>query len=135
MTIILKAISNCLIIKYLQKPQGAEESFATTTDAGDLTANTTQSTEPDETTQSTEVDTQESVTLSSERLEIFRKGVYIAFKKLRSQSMKLDKIMEIINQESGGDSFSPGEINAALDLMTQDNHIMYVPDENMVFLI
>ena len=52
MTIILKAISNCLIIKYLQKPQGAEESFATTTDEGDLTANTTQSTEANETTKS-----------------------------------------------------------------------------------
>ena len=109
-------------------------------DAGDLTARTTQSTQSTEadetiTTQSTEMDTQESVTLSSERLEIFRKGINIAFRKLRSQSSKLDKIMEIINQESGDVSFSPGEINAALDLMTQENQIMYVPDENMVFLI
>ncbi|XP_035777764.1 DNA replication licensing factor Mcm3-like [Anopheles albimanus] len=72
-------------------------------------------------------------TISEDRLKLFRQGVHQAFKHFRDQAVTLPRLTTHVNQNSGAEAFTPGEIIAAIDRMTESNQIMVHDD--MVFLI
>lgn len=81
---------------------------------------------------STETDS-EVIMIDNARLEIFRSSVSKAFRELRGSSFALEKITEFVNKENSAHPFSAGEINCAIERMTDDNQIMVA--DGIVFLI
>uniref|UniRef100_A0A182SPS6 MCM3-like winged helix domain-containing protein n=1 Tax=Anopheles maculatus TaxID=74869 RepID=A0A182SPS6_9DIPT len=85
------------------------------------------------------MDTEESteghvvVAISDARLKLFRQGVFMAFKHFHDQSVSLARLTKHINENSGDEAFTSGEITAAVNQMTENNSIMVHDD--MVFLI
>ncbi|XP_053657750.1 DNA replication licensing factor Mcm3 [Anopheles marshallii] len=71
--------------------------------------------------------------ISEGRLKLFRQGVFMAFKHFHDQSASLARLTKHINENSGDEAFTPGEITAAVNQMTESNSIMVHDD--MVFLI
>lgn len=67
------------------------------------------------------------------RLTIFKSSLQKAFRTSRSQSLSLERIKEIINEEHSSNPFRSGEITAALHKMEEDNQIMLT--DGIVFLI
>jgi DNA replication licensing factor MCM3 len=112
-----------------------EEDIAMDTpDAGDLTARdtiTSARTESEPTTSSEP--SVPLVVITNERLNVFKNGLQKVFRETRESSLPVDRIVNYINQNSGDEAFSQGEVNSALDRMTNDNQIMVADD--IVFLI
>lgn len=105
-------------------------------DAGDLTKRTTRqsltaSTIGPESEEMSETPTQ-PITISDERLKIFKTKVLQLFKASRGQSLALEKLKKYIN-ENIDTVFTDGEVHAAITRMTDDNQIMLADD--IVFLI
>uniref|UniRef100_A0A182VW82 DNA replication licensing factor MCM3 n=1 Tax=Anopheles minimus TaxID=112268 RepID=A0A182VW82_9DIPT len=73
------------------------------------------------------------VAISETRLKLFRQGVFMAFRQFHDQSAPLARLTKHINENSGDEAFTPGEITAAVNQMTESNSIMVHDD--MVFLI
>uniref|UniRef100_A0A182RG11 DNA replication licensing factor MCM3 n=1 Tax=Anopheles funestus TaxID=62324 RepID=A0A182RG11_ANOFN len=73
------------------------------------------------------------VAISEGRLKLFRQGVFMAFKHFHDQSAPLARLTKHINENSGDEAFTPCEIKAAVNQMTESNSIMVHDD--MVFLI
>jgi DNA replication licensing factor MCM3 len=123
--------------RYVDYDTDDDEAMTETTrpDAGDITARET-ITAPRESQQpstSSDSNTAPVEVINEERLGVFKKGLQTAFRESRDSSLPLSKIVEFVNQNSGDETFSQGEIASALDRMTNDNQIM-VADE-IVFLI
>lgn len=74
-----------------------------------------------------------ATTISDERLKVFKNGLQKVFREVRDSSLPVDRIVTYVNQNSGDVAFSQGEINSALEVMTNDNQIMVADD--IVFLI
>ncbi|XP_052867305.1 DNA replication licensing factor Mcm3 [Anopheles cruzii] len=72
-------------------------------------------------------------TISEDRLKLFRQGVHHAFRQFRDQAVALSRLTKHINENSGTEAFTSGEIAAAINRMTESNQIMVHDD--MVFLI
>ncbi|XP_063771187.1 DNA replication licensing factor MCM3 [Pseudophryne corroboree] len=70
--------------------------------------------------------------LSGERLKDFKAALLDAFKTAHAQSVAMPALMTAINKNNDA-PFSQGEVDAALELMEEANHIMV--SENIVFLI
>lgn len=107
---------------------------STPADAGDITQRES-ITAPRETPKpstSSEMTTSQA-TITDARLTIFKSGLQKIFRESRDSSIPVERIVNYINQNSGDLAFSQGEVEAALDRMTNDNQIM-VADE-IVFLI
>ncbi|XP_055640622.1 DNA replication licensing factor Mcm3 [Toxorhynchites rutilus septentrionalis] len=71
--------------------------------------------------------------ITEERFKIFKQGVNQAFRQSRQQSLALEKLTKQINDNSGAEIFSQGEVKAAIRRMTGDNNIMM--HDEVVFLI
>lgn len=67
------------------------------------------------------------------RLATFKSSLQKAFRTSRTQSLSLQRIKEIVNEEHSSNPFSTGEITAALHKMEEDNQIMLT--DGIVFLI
>ncbi|KAL9697761.1 hypothetical protein quinque_001202 [Culex quinquefasciatus] len=118
-----------------------EELVSPPPDAGDLTrrqtlsgpstsAPTTATPMDSEDTAATATEVQE---VSEERLKLFKQGVNQAFRAAREQSLALDRLGKYINENSGAEAFTQGEMRAAIERMTEDNQIMMA--DEIVFLI
>lgn len=111
-------------------------------DSGDLTRRETRSSKPPTVTptngtqQSSEdmfPDTEpEAVILSGDRLATFRRKVQLAFQESRQQTISVAALTEKINHDNA-EPFSVGEIDGALNQMTDANQVMV--SDGMVFLI
>ncbi|XP_075057329.1 DNA replication licensing factor MCM3 [Mixophyes fleayi] len=77
-------------------------------------------------------DSSEKAGLSGERLKDFKAALLDAFKAAHAQSIAMPALMDAINKNNET-PFSQGEVNSALELMEEANHIMV--SENIVFLI
>lgn len=66
------------------------------------------------------------------RLMAFKSGLQHAFRETRSQSLSLTQIRQIINSNNTS-PFTNGEMNAAIEQMTNDNQVML--NNDMVYLI
>ncbi|XP_050068734.1 DNA replication licensing factor Mcm3 [Anopheles maculipalpis] len=115
-----------------------EELLMSPPDRGDLTRRTTIAASEGPATDA--MDTEESaegncvvVAISDARYKLFRQGVFMAFKHFHDQSASLARLTKHINENSGDEAFTPGEITAAMNQMTESNSIMVHDD--MVFLI
>lgn len=71
--------------------------------------------------------------ITDARLGVFKNGLQKVFRESRDSSLPVDRIVNYINQNSGDEAFSQGEIKSALERMTNDNQIMVADD--IVFLI
>lgn len=115
-----------------EEPMEASE----TPDAGDLTARdsiTTPRETPQQSTSSEPMSEELSEPITDDRLNIFKNGLQMLFRESRDSSLPVQHIVEYVNQRSGAEAFTQGEISSALERMTNDNQIM-VADE-IVFLI
>lgn len=99
-------------------------------DAGDITQRET-ITAPRETPPVAEE--RVAATISDGRLTVFKSGLQRVFRESHDSSLPVERIVNYINQNSGDVAFTKGEVEAALERMTNDNQIM-VADE-IVFLI
>ncbi|XP_063827682.1 DNA replication licensing factor Mcm3 [Ostrinia nubilalis] len=72
-------------------------------------------------------------TIDSNRLSQFKTALQQLFRDERANSLPLDRITAHVNEAYAHETFSEGEIHAALDKMTQDNQVMMADD--IVFLI
>ncbi|XP_062564130.1 DNA replication licensing factor Mcm3 [Armigeres subalbatus] len=113
----------------------SEEIVTSAPDAGDLTKRQTISTPGTSgTTQSSvPTDSEETAEISDERFKIFKQGVSQAFRQARDQSLAVARLTKYIDENSGSEAFSQGEVKAAITRMTDDNQIMMHDD--IVFLI
>lgn len=106
---------------------------ATSTDAGDITQRES-ITAPRETPQpSSSSETRSQATITETRLDVFKNGLQKIFRESHDSSMPVERIVNYINQNSGDIAFTQGEVEAALDQMTNENQIMVADD--IVFLI
>ncbi|KFB43616.1 hypothetical protein ZHAS_00011556 [Anopheles sinensis] len=116
-----------------------EEILTSSPDRGDLTRRHTIATPAGETATAEAMDTagpeegSAAVAISDDRLKLFRQGVHMAFKQFRDQAVSLSRLTNHINENSGDEIFTAGEITAAVNQMTESNQIMVHDD--MVFLI
>lgn len=112
----------------------ADEDFEQPIDAGDLTRRPTRrsvaATAAEDSEQMTGVE--EAGTVSDERLKEFQHRVQAAFRKVREQSLTLEKLMGAVN-EGLDEPFGTGEAQAAIVRMTDANKIMLA--DGIVFLI
>ncbi|CAH0723987.1 unnamed protein product, partial [Brenthis ino] len=72
-------------------------------------------------------------TIEANRLTQFKSALQQFFREERANSLPLDRITAYVNEKYSHETFDSGEIQAALDRMTQDNHVMMADD--IVFLI
>ncbi|XP_047532080.1 DNA replication licensing factor Mcm3 [Vanessa atalanta] len=72
-------------------------------------------------------------TIDTTRLTQFKSALQQVFREERANSLPLDRITSYVNEKYSHETFDSGEIQAALDRMTQDNHVMMADD--IVFLI
>ncbi|XP_053565530.1 DNA replication licensing factor MCM3 [Bombina bombina] len=79
-----------------------------------------------------ETDSSAKSGLSGDRLKIFKSALLDAFKAAHAQSIGMQPLMEAINKNNEA-PFSKDEVNAALDLMQEANHVMV--SEDIIFLI
>ena len=99
-------------------------------DAGDLTRRETRkslsvSTASTAQTQPTNGDSEATVEfISEDRFKIFKTNLQKAFRETREQSLSLERVIEFVNKGIENDQFSKGEIDSAIERMTDDNHIM-----------
>lgn len=107
-----------------------EELVSPAPDAGDLTRRQTISAT---TTSTVPMEAEEPVEISDERLKLFKQGVSQAFRQAREQSLPVARLTKYIDENSGVEAFSKGEVKAAIAKMTDDNQIMMHDD--IVFLI
>ncbi|KAJ3641630.1 hypothetical protein Zmor_028126 [Zophobas morio] len=77
-----------------------------------------------------EVDATPSIT--NDRLTQFKTGLHKAFKDNRAQSLSLTRVRDSVNSDNL-EPFTQGEIQAALDQMTEDNQVMLA--DGIIFLI
>ncbi|XP_058130210.1 DNA replication licensing factor Mcm3 [Anopheles ziemanni] len=115
-----------------------EEMLTSSPDRGDLTRRPSIATPARETSTAGAMDTADSeegsaVAITDDRLKLFRQGVHMAFKQFRDQAVSLSRLTKHINENSGDEIFTAGEITAAVNQMTESNQIMVHDD--MVFLI
>lgn len=114
-----------------------DTAFDTEPDAGDLTRRETrqsQAVSTSATDTEMEVETAEPVVvITDQRLLKFKASLNKAFKESRNQSLELKKVQDFINAENKAEPFSQGEINSAVERMTDDNQIMVA--DGFVFLI
>uniref|UniRef100_A0A182Q5V4 DNA replication licensing factor MCM3 n=1 Tax=Anopheles farauti TaxID=69004 RepID=A0A182Q5V4_9DIPT len=113
-----------------------EELLTSPPDRGDLTRRATVASAKDsaDVTMDTAESTDSSVvSISETRFKLFRQGVFMAFKHFHDQSVSLARLTKHINENSGDEAFTQGEITAAVNRMTEGNNIMVHDD--MVFLI
>lgn len=114
-----------------------DEAMVETTrpDTGDITQreSITVPRAPDQPSTSAAAEARSAATISGDRLKIFKNGLQKVFRESRDSSLPVTRIVTYVNQNSGDVVFSQGEIEAALELMTNENQIM-VADE-IVFLI
>lgn len=107
-------------------------------DAGDLTQRRTRvSTGPTPSTSASEEAPIISTTavpdyISEERLTLFKQKLNQIFRDAREQSLSLERLTDAINQNSE-EPFAQGEINAAVERMSDANQIMVA--DGIVFLI
>lgn len=66
------------------------------------------------------------------RLAVFKTGLQRAFRDTRTQSLSMTRIKEFVNSNNST-PFSMGEINSAVEQMTNDNQVMLA--DGIVFLI
>lgn len=66
------------------------------------------------------------------RLSLFKSGLQRTFRESRTQSLTLTRIRESVNSDNAS-PFTQGEINAAIERMTEDNQVMMA--DGIVFLI
>lgn len=107
-----------------------------TPDAGDLTIResiTTPRETPQQSTSSEPASEEMSEPIQDDRLNIFKNGLQKLFRESRESSLPVGRIVDYINVNSGSEAFTQGEINSALERMTNDNQIMVADD--IVFLI
>ncbi|KAL0881368.1 hypothetical protein ABMA27_001245 [Loxostege sticticalis] len=71
--------------------------------------------------------------IDANRLTQFKTALQQLFRDERANSLPLDRITAHVNEQYSHETFSSGEIHAALDKMTQDNQVMMADD--IVFLI
>lgn len=103
-------------------------------DAGDLTKRTTRKS-VGRPTQSTpeQMDTASTADfVSPDRLTLFKQKLNQAFRQERDQTLFVEKLTEAINQNID-EPFTQGEINAAIEHMSEANQIMVA--DGIVFLI
>uniref|UniRef100_A0AAG5D2G4 DNA replication licensing factor MCM3 n=1 Tax=Anopheles atroparvus TaxID=41427 RepID=A0AAG5D2G4_ANOAO len=115
-----------------------EEILTSPPDQGDLTRRATIAATTGEASTAPAMDTADTedssaVAISEDRLKLFRQGVHKAFKQFRDQAVALARLTKHINENSGDEIFTAGEITAAINHMTESNQIMVHDD--MVFLI
>lgn len=67
------------------------------------------------------------------RLALFKTSLQQLFRDERANSLPLDRVTSYLNEQYSHAPFESGEINAALERMTRDNHVMMADD--IVFLI
>ncbi|XP_043274150.1 DNA replication licensing factor Mcm3 [Venturia canescens] len=72
------------------------------------------------------------VTISAERFKVFRESLNKLFREQREQSLPMSKVREYINKQQSSE-FTSGEITAAVNQMTDANHVMLADDQ--LFLI
>ncbi|XP_067616336.1 DNA replication licensing factor Mcm3 [Eurosta solidaginis] len=126
-------------------PYDSDEEIETPSlDDGDLTRRETRSSVPgripvhaSNRTQSNKQGTQSNMEavptyISAERLSFFKTNLQRLFREAREQSLSLERITSSLN-ENNFDVFSPSEIEAAMQQMTEDNQIMVA--DGIVFLI
>lgn len=108
-----------------------------TPDAGDLTVRdsiTTPRETPQQSTSSEPLSEEPmSEPINDDRLNIFKNGLQKLFRESRESSLPVARIVTYVNQNSGVEAFTQGEISSALERMTNDNQIMVADD--IVFLI
>lgn len=103
------------------------------TDHGDLTTRETRKSSVQQETPQTEMETDsEPITISSDRLSIFKSSLQKVFRDQRSQSLALDKVTEYVNKDMDS-KFTTGEIKSAVEIMTEENQIMEA--DGIIFLI
>ncbi|KAJ8985417.1 hypothetical protein NQ317_017046 [Molorchus minor] len=66
------------------------------------------------------------------RLSTFKNSLHLAFRENRAQSLGLARIREFINANNSS-PFTQGEIDAAVERMTDDNQVMLA--DGIVFLV
>lgn len=111
----------------------SEELVTSAPDAGDLTKRQTISA-PEATPSTVAMETEEEpAEISEDRFKIFKQGVSQAFRQARDQSLAVARLTKYIDENSGAEAFSKGEVKAAIARMTDDNQIMMHDD--VVFLI
>ncbi|XP_055614180.1 DNA replication licensing factor Mcm3 [Uranotaenia lowii] len=113
-----------------------EELVSPPPDAGDLTRRQTiATTSGASTSTTTPMDSEDSTTevISDDRFKIFKQGVHQAFRQAREQSLALGRLSKYINENSGTEAFTQGEVRSAITRMTDDNQLMM--HDEIVFLI
>lgn len=112
--------------------------FEQPVDAGDLTRRATRKSvsKPSSAQSSEEIPSTVSTVapdyISEERLTVFKQKLNQTFREAREQTLALERLTSIINQNID-DPFSQGEINAAVEQMSNANQIMVA--DGIVFLI
>lgn len=101
-------------------------------DAGDLTQRATIAVASTPAAQSPAEEIVVEAVITGERLKVFQNLVQAAFRKIREQSIPLEDLVRIINQDLD-EAFEEGEITAAIARMTDSNKIMLA--DGIVFLI
>ncbi|XP_063387262.1 DNA replication licensing factor Mcm3 [Cydia fagiglandana] len=76
---------------------------------------------------------QQPTSIDANRLAQFKTALHELFRSERANSLPLARIAAFVNEKFSHAEFSPGELHAALDRMTADNHVMLADD--IVFLI
>ncbi|XP_065082622.1 DNA replication licensing factor Mcm3-like [Ochlerotatus camptorhynchus] len=119
-----------------QEESDTEDLVSPAPDSGDLTRRQTISapgTSGITTPSTVPMETEEAAEISDERLKIFKQGVSQAFRQAREQSLQVARLKQYIDENSGAEAFSKGEVQAAIARMTEDNQIMM--HDGIVFLI
>ncbi|CAH2040167.1 unnamed protein product, partial [Iphiclides podalirius] len=71
--------------------------------------------------------------IDSSRLTQFKSALQQLFREERANSLPLERITSYVNEKCSQQTFDSGEVQAALERMTQDNQVMMADD--IVFLI
>lgn len=100
-------------------------------DAGDLTKRTTRKSVSAQSSEQTPT-VPEPDFISPERFAVFKQRLNQAFRDAREQTLAVERLTAIINQNAD-EAFRQPEINAAVELMSEANQIMVA--DGMVFLI
>lgn len=79
------------------------------------------------------METSEPVTVSEERFQLFRSSLQALFSDEHAQVLELVRIVDRLKKDYPDTKFTKGEIDAAVQRMTDDNHIMM--SEGQIFLV
>ena len=71
--------------------------------------------------------------ISADRLSLFKSSISKMFQETHSGSATMDKLRQYVAQKHAAQPFSANEIAAAIERLTDDNHIMV--SDGIVFLI